>query len=189
MNTPAHAVVNLWLLGSEERPGEVWPLAAGAVLPDLPMVVFYAWEKLRGTAEAVIWGERYYEAGWQAFFDLFNSIPILLVVMALARWVGRRGLFLLAASMTLHGFFDLPLHREDAHRHFWPLSDFRFESPISYWDPDHFGGWFALAEIALVLAGSVVLWRRFPRPGVRLLVTLVAALYLGYWGYVAVVWM
>jgi len=41
----------------------------------------------------------------------------------------------LTASMFLHCLADFPLHTEDAHRHFWPFSDFRLDIGISYWNP------------------------------------------------------
>ncbi len=61
----------------------------------------------------------------------------------------------------LHLAFDLPLHHEDARRHFWPISDAVFRSPVSYWDPRHYGHIAAPVEVMLCLALSVVLWRRF----------------------------
>jgi len=54
----------------------------------------------------------------------------------------------------------LALHHDDAHRHFLPLSGFRFESPISYWDPAHYGLVFGAVELAGVVVGSIVLIRR-----------------------------
>ena len=41
-------------------------------------------------------------------------------------------------------------HRDDSHRHPYPLSDWRFISPLSYWDPVHHGQWLGLAEASLV---------------------------------------
>ena len=42
------------------------------------MFVFYAYEKSwLKTPERVIWGEAYYDSGWQTFFDVFNSLPLL----------------------------------------------------------------------------------------------------------------
>lgn len=70
-------------------------------------------------------------------------------------------LLVFALSGLLHLAGDLPLHAEDAHRHLWPLSDWRFISPVSYWDPAHYGRIAAPIE-ALFAAGLIVLlWRRF----------------------------
>jgi len=55
---------------------------------------------------------------------------------------------------------DLPLHREDAHGHFYPLSNWHFESPISYWDPAHHELWVGGLEAAGVIVGSFLLIRR-----------------------------
>ena len=87
------------------------------------------------------------------------------------------------ASMALHCLMDLPLHHDDAHRHFLPLSTWRFRSPISYWDPRHFGSLVAGAELLGVLAGSIVLARP-PNPrSVRVTAVAVLASYAVYGVY------
>ena len=94
-------------------------------------------------------------------------------------------LFALAALVHLAG--DLPLHADDAHRHFWPVTDWRFHSPVSYWDPAHHGTLASVAEGVLGVVLCVVLWRRFPARWVRALVALAAAVYVGvplYWSLV-----
>ena len=155
MTTPAHAALSLIVLGRSER--NALPVALGAVAPDAPMLVFYLWERLvRGVSEGRIWSERYFDPGWQVVFEIPSSIPLLaLALCILLVLLGRRstGRFpaagvaatprparltaatLFVASMILHALGDLPLHREDAHRHFFPVSDWRFTSPVSYWDP------------------------------------------------------
>ncbi|MGB5972116.1 MAG: hypothetical protein WBG38_02300, partial [Nodosilinea sp.] len=70
-------------------------------------------------------------------------------------WIGFVG-----ASMVLHHLADLPLHHDDAHQHFWPLSSVRFISPVSYWDADHFGQIGATVELVLVLAATAYLLPR-----------------------------
>ena len=201
MNTPAHAITNLLLLGRRRDRGEILAVTAGSLLPDMPIIWFYFQEKvLRGTPEMVIWQESYYRESWQVFFDLFNSLPIL-GLLFVAAWSfeshrsparpgrdGARSLRLLFASMAVHAACDLPLHNNDGHRHFWPLSDWRFESPLSYWDPEHYGLWFALAEIALVVVGSIWLFRHYRQRLGRIVVGLIAASYLVYIAYVLVVW-
>ena len=58
---------------------------------------------------------------------------------------------MIGAAALLHLTFDLPFHHDDAHPHFWPFSDWRFTSPLSYWDPAHDGGVIALAEVGLAV--------------------------------------
>lgn len=54
-----------------------------------------------------------------------------------------------------------------AHRHLFPLSDWRFASPVSYWDPAHHGDVFLAAEADLVALGGLVLLRRRAPPAWR----------------------
>lgn len=156
LNTPGHAVLNLALVGDREDRSLDLAVVAGALLPDLPMMGFYLWTRLvQGLPERVIWSEAYFRPGWQALFDFFNSAPFVLVLL----WVAYRAEWLavraFSASMLLHFALDLPLHHSDGHRHFFPLSDFRFESPVSYWDPGHFGDVVGALEVALVLGLSI----------------------------------
>ena len=77
MNTPAHVVLNLLVLASPRRPRLTAAIVTGALLPDAPMFVFYLWQKWAGAPERLIWGARYFEPAWQAFFDLTNSLPLI----------------------------------------------------------------------------------------------------------------
>ena len=189
MNTPAHGVINLIILGRKERPEITVPILVGSVLPDAPMVCFYLYVKLLlGMPEALIWSQAYYEASWQAFFDLFNSIPLTVFCMLLAHRLGAVRLGSLSASMALHAFGDLLLHNEDAHRHFFPFLDWRFRSPISYWDPRHYGNVFAPLEAVAVVVGLIVLTRRYTSTVARALTILVIVVYALYWIYALWVW-
>lgn len=189
MNTPAHAVVNLVLLSRRGEAETLWPVLLGGILPDLPMVAFYGWEKLIArTSESVIWNEKYFDPEWQAIFDIPNSLPLLALGLAAAWAVQRRAWCFLFLSMILHVLGDFPLHQEDAHRHFFPLSEWRYVSPVSYWNPSSYGAVVSLVEIGLVLAGAITLFRRHPTSGVRLGLAVLGASYLAYFGYVLVVW-
>ena len=66
-----------------------------------------------------------------------------------------------AGAGFLHLTLDFPLHHDDGRSHFWPVSDWIFESPVSYWDPNTHGGIFSVFEIALCIALLTLLWRRF----------------------------
>ena len=208
MTTPAHAALSLIVLGRSER--NALPVALGAVAPDLPMLVFYLWERLaRGVSEGRIWSERYFDPGWQVVFDIPSSIPLLVLALGiLLVLIGRRSTAgrippagvaaapgparltawaLFVASMILHALGDLPLHREDAHRHFFPFSDWRFTSPVSYWDPDHYGGYAAVGEVLLVLAVSVFLFRAYRGRG-RWIVLGVTGVYALFIGFAVLMW-
>jgi len=155
MNTQAHAIFNLALLGRKSRPEWNPLIILGALIPDLAMFAFYALLKGAGIPDSQIWREEYYRPFWQDVFDLFNSIPLALIGMVVMLRFKRTGLALLFASVILHCLEDLPLHVDDGHRHFWPFSQFRFESPVSYWDPNHYGNIAAPLEIVLTLLVSI----------------------------------
>jgi hypothetical protein len=169
MNTPAHLLVNLALLGGGARRTHTGAIALGALLPDLPMLGFYLWQKLvLATPERVIWGFAYFEPSWQLLFDLFNSIPLAGLGLGIGLVLRRPGLALLCASALVHCLLDLPVHRDDAHRHFLPFTSWQFVSPVSYWDPAHHGARVALLETALLCASAGVLWRRSRSRWVRI---------------------
>jgi hypothetical protein len=190
MNTPAHAIINLLLLA--RKPGQnishrrSATIIAGALLPDLVIIVFYAWHLLLDTAESQIWSVEYYRPFWQAWVDSFNSIPLIGLAMLIS-WRTRQYLLLVFfSSMLLHVFGDLPLHHDDAHRHFFPFTDWRFASPVSYWDPAHHGQWASLIEFCTVLAAAAFMYWRYAL--LRPWVVATTAIYLIYWIYVFAVW-
>ena len=103
----------------------------------------------------------YHDLSWQAFFDVFNSLPLLALGVPVARRLARPHAAVLFLSMMLHAVCDFALHRKDAHRHFFPFSDWRFQSPVSYWDPRHYGGIVTTIEMVVVVAGAVVLFKQY----------------------------
>ena len=187
MNTPAHAVVGLVILSRKgDGHRRTAAIVVGAVIPDLAIIVFYAWHRLLGTDEEQIWSVEYFKPAWQAFIDSFNSIPLIALGLILC-WKIRHGLiWALLASMLLHILADLPVHHDDAHRHFFPFLDWKFISPVSYWDPKHYGNWFSLFEVVLVASLSAFLLLKHILP--RIWVIACLAVYLVYWIYVFLVW-
>jgi hypothetical protein len=186
MNTPAHAIINLFLLGRKEPGKKVVPILIGAVLPDIAIFAMYFWHLIIGTPESVIWSVEYYKPGWQAFIDCFNSIPLLLFGMVVCWKSKQHFLFILFASMLLHTFGDLPFHHDDAHRHFFPFTDWRFSSPVSYWNPNYHGNWFSIIEGLSVLATSIFLYFHYPK--LRVWVICIGLTYLAFLGYVELFW-
>ena len=84
MNTPAHAILNLAILGPRSKWKHSQSVFWGSITPDVPMVIFYIIEKIfLGTPEMTIWRVRYFDSGWQIFFDIFNSFPIIALCIVL----------------------------------------------------------------------------------------------------------
>ncbi|MGI9317470.1 MAG: hypothetical protein ACR2QW_09085 [bacterium] len=193
MNSPAHVIFSLALLGRPNAVKYAVAITAGALLPDAFMLVFYAYEKFRGVPEIVIWRDHYYEAFWQNLFDATNSIPLLSIALLISISMKGYTWAFMFGSMIIHCLLDLPVHHDDGHRHFFPISDFRFQSPVSYWNPDYHGNVVGLMEMALFLAGIVYLWNSEHGPErsfysltrLRTVVVLTTIVYCGFFVFVA----
>jgi hypothetical protein len=160
MRTPTHVVINLVVLRKWDREVANGPIVWGAILPDVPMFLLYLTAKLfYRQPSRQIWSETYYDPLWQGVIDGLHSFPLILIglIAAYSRKLHNAALFF--ASMFLHSLLDLPVHREDAHRHIFPFSNDRFVSPISFWDPKHYGSIVSLAEVLLVLGLSFPAFR------------------------------
>ena len=191
MNTPTHLILSVATLTRrrENGPSYITPAVIGALLPDAPMFAFYFIEKFWiGSSEREIWTTRYFMTSWQNFFDLFNSVPIVALGLWLSWKFSRMGWFVLFASMMIHIAYDLPLHHDDGHRHFWPLLNWRFESPISYWDPNHHGGPAALAEILLFIVCYIVSMRRHDDLKTRIGLSTLTAIHIGFIAFALLYW-
>jgi len=76
MNTPGHYILNLALLSKTISPKNNMAIAIGAILPDVPIFIFYFVAKfIYKMPEGKIWSEAYYEPFWQNIIALFHSIP------------------------------------------------------------------------------------------------------------------
>ena len=149
------------LLSRKGKPHRHGCALLGAVLPDLPIFVLFGVETLiLGHSQAEIWSERYFLPQWQNFIDPFNSIPLVFLGVGISYLLRSDRVRVVCWSMLLHCLADFFLHREDAHRHFFPLWDYKFKSPISYWEMDYHGGIVSAVEIVAMIGSSVYL---FPR--------------------------
>lgn len=154
------------------------------------MIAFYIYQRgVLTTPELSIWADVYFQPNWQLLFDVFNSLP-LLGLAALISWRARafRSLAFFA-SMMLHCLTDLPLHHDDAHRHFLPFSSWRFVSPLSYWDPRHYGRQLAAVEILFVLGGGCLLVLRSRSPAWRLVGAFSLMSYAVFIAFAVAVWL
>lgn len=188
MQTPSHLAISLFIWRKMPDWRCTLAVAFGAALPDLAMFLFYGYQKWIGSSEKDIWGILYFQEQWQFFFDWFNSIPIFLALAIAFHWCKFRIGFLIAASALVHVLCDLPLHNDDAHRHFLPFSHWKFVSPVSYWDPEHFGIYAMLAELAIgVGASAYLVFGKFSR-SVRIAGGITLSFYIVGLILAAVIW-
>lgn len=137
----------------------------GSFMPDVPLIIFtlgffiyYRW-LYPPPNDNSLFGPLYdnyyfHDPVWITGHSLFHSpIPITLW-MALGYYFGlRRGkkwgvaLFWFAIGCAFHTFIDILTHFNDGPLLFYPFNwQYRFSSPISYWDPRRYGGIFAIFE-------------------------------------------
>ena len=181
MMTQSHLIVSAALLTRSGHPRDNAAVIAGALWPDASIFVLFAWSKLiANISERALWSDVYWQEPWQTLSALTNSIPLLALLMVFGLALGWRILWLFAAAALAHIALDFPFHASDAHRHLWPITDWRFHSPLSYWEPGRAAGLVRIFEFAITLAGLVVLWRRFSGRVVRSL------LLAGLAGFIAV---
>ena len=135
---------------------------AGSLLPDLSLYVLAIHSLfLLQIPPSVVFGELYFSDEWQSVFAIDNSVFVWLAI-ALAGGISRSPwLLTLGLAGLLHIAMDFPLHHDDGRQHFWPLSDWIFDSPVSYWDPAHYGNIVGIAEASLCALLSILLWKRF----------------------------
>lgn len=208
MMTQTHILIGAALFARPRRIGITVAAIAGGIIPDIAIFVMYGIEKSKGTAESAIWNEVYWQPFWQDVVATGNSIPFYLgLLVATIGWQrirrrekrdhdeletsaepSRRGAQLgscgvvFALACLVHMACDFPLHNDDAHRHLFPLSNFKFYSPVSYWDPKHFGLIAMTIECCLGIYLAWKLMRRFKHLAAKLAW---AALALPYFAAIA----
>lgn len=162
MTTHSHVILNIALLSKRDKPFLHRYAFIGAALPDLPLFIFFIIESIiRKTPDDELWGTLYFTEAWQNFFDIFNSVPLILILLGIGYYLlNSEKVTVLAWSLLIHCGFDFLTHHDDGHHHFYPLSDFAFESPISYWDRDHYAGIVAPIERVVFLIASIYLFSR-----------------------------
>jgi hypothetical protein len=183
LQTPTHVLI---AAAAFARPGAAKINAAalaGGFLPDAFLFAVWGWSKFAGVSEADLWGRLYWSDSVQLGQAVSNSFPLFAAILAAALALRMRAAAVFAASALLHLVCDFLLHAKDAHQHFWPLSAWRFESPVSYWDPAYYGACVSVIEGALALALIALLFQRFKAGWIRSVLILAALTYVAVPAY------
>lgn len=183
MNTPTHTLLALAALSKRGDRKRNVAVLIGSLIPDAAIFLWAPYQYLfNDVSGAEMWEKLYFEPPMQNLIAWFNSVPIyallaLIGFMARGKTWGKLLLFFALAAL-IHMATDLPVHAADAYRHFWPLTDWRFYSPLSYWDVDHHSRWVSLFEIGLAFGCIALLWKRFKIRWSRILLGLVSIFYI-----------
>ena len=155
---------------------------AGSLLPDLAIFLWAPYQSIvNGVSGDEMWNELYFAPPMQNLIAWFNSIPIYAAIALIGFFARTKTwgklLLVFALAALIHIATDMPVHADDAYRHFWPISDWRFYSPFSYWDIDHHAGWVGKIDIVIALGCIAVLWQRFPTRWVKITLSITALIY------------
>ena len=185
MQTPSHLLITAVLAHKGRNPTHIPvhipALLIGSVLPDVPFVVltilyeiYYRWfAPFPGNAtimEYLHFELFYTDPIWLIGHNFFHSLVINSLLIGLGYWGFRRGwrwalsLFWFGVGTLFHTLIDIFTHNSDGPLLFFPLNwQYRFASPISYWEVAYYGRVFMLFEYTLdflILAYFAWLWWR-----------------------------
>jgi membrane-bound metal-dependent hydrolase YbcI (DUF457 family) len=141
----------------------------GSMMPDIPLGVLsigatFYYRVILGNQspdlmETVLHPLYFNNPFWISAHNLLHApFTLGLSLAILWQWRIRPGkvqhwLFWFFSSSAVHAGIDIFTHYDDGPLVFWPFNwNIRFNSPISYWDPAHFGAEFMIFEILLDVA-------------------------------------
>ena len=175
---------NLQLGGVQLPPLHSVALMIGSVAPDIPLTLlgigFIASDLLAGrrpgpgngpSNAAYLFDYLFFHNKWvMTAHNLFHSPFMLLCFLIIGHTAWRSGrrwgrwLFWFAIACAFHTLIDIPLHTDDGPLLLFPFNwELRFHSPLSYWDPAHYGNIFAPLEHLLIVGVLIYLvidwWR------------------------------
>ncbi len=172
MNTPAHLIFGMTVFGKAGRPAVTGAALAGAMIPDLSLYLMAGWHlQVLGTPPGVVFGELYFSDAWQSIFRIDNSVILWGIALVLGVMGRSPVMIALCGAALLHLGLDFLMHHDDGRAHFWPITNWIFMSPVSYWDGDHYGNIVGPLEVVASLMCCAVLWRRFTAMWLRMLIT------------------
>ncbi len=158
MNTPAHLLIGAAVFGKRDNTRLLTAALLGGLLPDVSLYLMAGVSLFVLSIPAqVVFDELYFSDAWQLVFSIDNSFIIWGVALAAALRYKHAFFIALTGSAFLHLITDFALHHDDARAHFWPLTDWKFASPLSYWDSNHHAFFVAPIEGVATAAATVYL--------------------------------
>lgn len=177
MMSQTHLIFGLTAFGKPMSARVTAAALAGSFIPDASLYLLAGTHLLvLGTPPEVVFDELYFSEGWQAIFRIDNSFVIWAMALALAVGLKSKVAMALCGAALLHLLLDFPLHNDDARAHFWPISNWKFLSPVSYWDPRYYGHIVGPVEVITSLIACGWLALRFKGRAMRALIGLLAVL-------------
>lgn len=189
MHTQSHMLMGGVLFGGSQS-RRIGLGLVGGLIPDLPQILIFAGLRMAGVQDSDIFRRLYFSGWWQIANAIGHSFLLWGGLVAVA-WLAKRRsgipsaawVLVVAAAALTHSAVDFLCHREDAHMHFWPLSRWKFVSPVSYYDPAHYGWYFAGFEALLGVSMAALLIFRVRNPWARLGLATMALPYLAIPAY------
>jgi len=162
MNTSAHLIFGAAMFARPNNPKVTAAAITGGLMPDISLYLLVLWSLfIVQNDPGYVFDVQYFSTQWQDIFAVDNSFVVWGGIFALGFILAGKWLRVFAASGLVHLVFDFLLHNDDARRHFWPISDWVFVSPLSYWDIDHHGALIGTLEVVVVFVMAMILLRRF----------------------------
>jgi len=170
-----------WTL-AKSLPLKSFPKSAvllGSIAPDIPLyflaiggAMWFNWvEKMKPgqVAHHMFKNLFYNDPIWMSLHNVLHSPTVLTAALLLLLVIYRRERILESwwtwffSSCFLHTLVDIPVHHDDGPLVFWPLNwSYRYASPVSYWDTNHYGATMMMLELVLaVVLVLLLIWRRF----------------------------
>ena len=161
MNTTFHAAFNSAVLGKKK---DTWkPALLGSLAPDAFTFLFFFGGFLPSVGMQRLWDEIYFSTPFYQFFSLTHSFVLWGLLLLTSYILKKKWLRIFSLSGLLHVAFDFPLHAEDPYMHFYPLSTWKFSSPVSYWDPNYYGWIIGPIDLLLTILLCIYLYKRYKR--------------------------
>ncbi|WP_170387452.1 cobalamin biosynthesis protein CobQ [Ruegeria atlantica] len=161
MNTPSHLLIGAAAFARPARGAILWAAMLGSLLPDLSLFVMVGVSLfILRIPPQVVFDELYFSPAWQTVFAIDNSFILWGLALALGLWRGWRFLTVAASAGLLHLALDFAVHADDGRPQFWPLSDWVFHSPVSYWNSTHHALLVMPVSVAICVGSYVMLWNR-----------------------------